>query len=220
MAGRVAAIFDASQPCSPLSVPNAKTALLLLDYQVLVLAHVSDEQTRAKILQAAQDVRFWALSQGMTVYHCLVDIRPGVEPLPISKFAQRWETIHKPRIVGNPGLGNIVDELNPSDAEHEKTTARRPGMLSALSAQDLVDDLKVRGIRSLIMGGLSTSNVLLSTARMATDQGFVTTVVEDVCWDPVPGLHDMLMQHVLPSSAHVATLKGIQQAWTEKGSGK
>ena len=54
---------------------------------------------------------------------------------------------------------------------------------------------------------------LLSTARAATDQGFIVTVVEDACFDPVPGLHGMLCAHALPMTAHVATAGEIRDAW-------
>jgi nicotinamidase-related amidase len=113
-----------------------------------------------------------------------------------------------------PGLGREADILEvrrPSNLE--ATFVRLPGSISALESRGLVEALRAAGIKSLILGGMSTSGCVLSTARAATDRGFIVTVAEDACFDPVPGLHSMLATHVLPISAHVATSREICDAW-------
>ena len=82
-----------------------------------------------------------------------------------------------------------------------------------LLAAGLKDELEARQVRSLIMCGLSTSGCVLSTVRAATDAGYIVTVVEDACADPVEGMHELLMRHALASTAHVATASEIWGAW-------
>lgn len=67
--------------------------------------------------------------------------------------------------------------------------------------------------KSVVLCGISTSGCVLSTARAAADDGYIVTVIEDACSDPVAGLHDVLVQKVLPSQAHVATAEEFQEQW-------
>ena len=48
---------------------------------------------------------------------------------------------------------------------------------------------------------------MLSTAREAADLGFVTTVVQDGCWDYNSESHMVIMENVLPMTAWVVGLQ-------------
>lgn len=62
-------------------------------------------------------------------------------------------------------------------------------------------------VESVVMCGLITSGALVSTAREAADLGFVTTVVEDGCWDYNPDAHRVIIDNVVPMTAWVASLE-------------
>ena len=53
-------------------------------------------------------------------------------------------------------------------------------------------------MRALVVCGVSTSGCVLSTVRDATERGWVVSVVADACADAAPGVHDVLVQNVLP----------------------
>lgn len=82
-----------------------------------------------------------------------------------------------------------------------------------LKSHGLMALLNTRGIKSLVLCGVSTSGCVLSTARAAGDDEFIVTVIEDACMDPVPGLHDTLIQKVLPSQVHLTTAAEFQVQW-------
>jgi len=82
---------------------------------------------------------------------------------------------------------------------------RPPGKVSGMKSDGLTQILQEKGIKSLIMAGISTSNCVLSTARAASDDEFVVTVIEDACCDPIEGLHESMMKHLLPSGSNVIT---------------
>jgi len=220
MATLARAIFSPTEPSSPLSVSPAQTALLLLDYQNLVLARLGP--AAPSVLDAARQMRDWALHRGMPVFHCLIDTRVGAKPQESSKISPRWK-MYEEQLARMPELGREADVLAPaaspdssgSDSEsgREMTVVRTPGVVSALESAGLVGALRERGVKSLMLCGVSTSGCVLSTVRAATDAGFVVTVVEDACFDPVPGLHGMLVTHVLPTTAHVATGTEVRDAW-------
>ena len=142
-----------------------------------------------------------------------MDTKSGAKPDASMKLADRW-SVYEEMLRTKPELGDETPELAvAADSKIEKTLMRRPCLVSVLLSDGLEEDLKRRQVRSLIMSGITTSGCVLSTARAATDKGYMVTVVEDACADPVEGLHEMLVKHVLPTTAHVATVQELRDAW-------
>ncbi|EXJ64255.1 hypothetical protein A1O7_00591 [Cladophialophora yegresii CBS 114405] len=206
------AVLDPSDPTSPLSIPPHETALLLMDYQNILRGLVGDG-VWASITNIAAGLRDWALEKNIRVFHCLIDTSPGTQPPGHTRTATKWKA-YEASFAAAPELGResgLLAVWRPSNLE--ANFVRTPGSISALESHGLAEVLRATGIRSLILGGISTSGCVLSTTRAATDRGFIVTVAEDACFDPVPGLHAMLATHVLPTSAHVATSREIRDAW-------
>jgi nicotinamidase-related amidase len=207
------ALFDPLDPTSPLSASPRETALLLMDYQNLLRTRIGDGAWFS-VTKIASQLRDWALDKNIAVYHCLVDLTgSGTRPPQNMRISSKWK--HYESILdAAPHLGSEADGLvSGAPSWLESTVVRTPGFVSALESHGLLDILKARQVKSLIIGGISTSGCVLSTARAATDRGFIVTVAEDACYDPVPALHGMLVAHVLPATAHVATSKEIRDAW-------
>jgi nicotinamidase-related amidase len=214
MAALGRAVFSPSDPGSPLSVPASQTALVLMDYQNMVLARLGE--AGPSVVNIARQMRDWALVEksGMAVFHCLIDTNPGVAPPARNKLSSRWK-MYEEKLAGQPWLGRETPELATTSGGGGavETFFRTPGLVSVLESTGLMQEIERCNIQSLILCGISTSGCVLSTARAATDRGFVVTVVEDACFDPVPGLHHMLVSHVLPATAHVAMSGEIRDAW-------
>ncbi len=81
-------------------------------------------------------------------------------------------------------------------------TKRRVG---AFSGSDLEIVLRSQGVTSLVLTGIATSGVVLSTPR-AADMDFEITVLSDGCADSDVGVHDVLMTKVFPRQAEVLTV--------------
>jgi nicotinamidase-related amidase len=77
--------------------------------------------------------------------------------------------------------------------------------VSAFSGSDL--DVLLRGIGAgtLVMAGIATSGVVLSTLRQAADLDYRITVLEDACADRDPEVHRVLTEKVFPRQAQVTT---------------
>ena len=211
MSSRIPAIFDAQNPCSPLSVSNSQTALLLLDYQNLAIASLGEDAT--KLVSTAKTMQRWAVENQIKVIHCLVETK-GQTPKPSMKMAGRFKMLQE-KLQETPALGD-EDERLASISADEQFDKRRPGYVSALQGPKLGEILAAAKVKSLILAGLSTSGCLLSTCRAATDSEYIVTVIEDACADPVPGLHDMMMTHVISSTAHVAKGDDLMEIWKTK----
>jgi nicotinamidase-related amidase len=62
-------------------------------------------------------------------------------------------------------------------------------------------------VDTLVLAGISTSGVVLSTTRDAADRDFRLLVLADCCADPDPDVHRVLIEKVLPRQAEVIDLE-------------
>jgi nicotinamidase-related amidase len=66
--------------------------------------------------------------------------------------------------------------------------------------------LRANGIDTLVLAGVHTSGVVLSTVRHAGDLDYRLVVVRDCCSDPGAEVHAMLLDIVIPKQATVVTM--------------
>jgi nicotinamidase-related amidase len=81
--------------------------------------------------------------------------------------------------------------------------------VSAFAGSDLEMILRAQGTQSLVLLGLATSGVVLSTLRQAADLDFTLQVIEDGCADADPEVHQVLMKKVFPRQAQVLTARAF-----------
>jgi nicotinamidase-related amidase len=75
--------------------------------------------------------------------------------------------------------------------------------ISAFAGSDLPGVLSDRGIDHLVLGGIATSGVVLSTVRQAADLDYRLTVLRDLCLDVDDELHRVLCDKVFPRHGDV-----------------
>ncbi|KAF4452169.1 isochorismatase hydrolase [Fusarium austroafricanum] len=194
------------------SAPDAygpsETALLLLDWYSLFVEKIAGPEA-APALNTAVQLRKWAKAQGITVVHCLIDANGT--PYPACKGVERFQ--------GLLGMMKGVEQPEPaelrSDDKSELIFYRVPGHISALKSPGLLEYLKEKGIKSLVLTGLSTSGCVLRTAVTATDAEFATTVISDACADGDQELHKAILDKIIPSRGHVKSSAEFQKDFEE-----
>ncbi len=77
--------------------------------------------------------------------------------------------------------------------------------VSAFTGSDLEVLLRGLGATDLVLAGIATSGVVLSTLRQAADLDFGLTVLADACTDGDPEVHRVLTEKVFPRQADVVT---------------
>jgi nicotinamidase-related amidase len=75
--------------------------------------------------------------------------------------------------------------------------------VSAFAGSDLDVVLRSLDVHSLVLSGIATSGVVLSTLRQAADLDFGLTVLRDGCVDADAEVHRVLMEKVFPRQAVV-----------------
>jgi nicotinamidase-related amidase len=78
--------------------------------------------------------------------------------------------------------------------------------VGAFSTTDLDQQLRARGITTLILAGISTSGVVLSTIRDGADRDYRIFVLADATADFDAEVHDVLMTKIFPRQADVITV--------------
>jgi nicotinamidase-related amidase len=66
--------------------------------------------------------------------------------------------------------------------------------------------LRTRGIENLVLFGISTSGITLSTLRRAFDLDFRCVVLKDACFDADPEVHRVLTEKIFTTQATVVTV--------------
>ena len=79
--------------------------------------------------------------------------------------------------------------------------------ISAFTGSDLEVVLRAQGIRHMVLTGISTSGVVLSTLREAADKDYELTVLSDGCADADAEVHQLLLGKIFPRQADVMTVK-------------
>ncbi|GES63649.1 alcohol dehydrogenase [Aspergillus terreus] len=194
----VTAMFNTTDESSPGYYGATKTALLLLDFHSLFIQKAGG-QNAAAALKVAAEMRTWAKSQGIWIIHALIDT--NAPPYPTCKDSNRLLAIVASMRASG---GEEAPELRP-DSEHDHIFLRRPGYASALKAPVLEEFLREKGIKSLVLTGLSTSGCVMRTAVAATDAEFVVTVLSDGCADGDQSVHDLMLGKVLNNRSYVCT---------------
>ncbi len=99
----------------------------------------------------------------------------------------------------------------PETAIHD-AVAPQPGDLvvrktrvGAFSTTDLDHELRDRAIDTLILAGIATSGVVLSTVRDAADRDYRLYVLKDGCRDRDQEVHDLLVRKVFPRQSWVVS---------------
>lgn len=83
--------------------------------------------------------------------------------------------------------------------------------VSAFAGSDLEVILRSRKVETLVLTGISTSGVVLSTLREAADKDYKLIVLSDACLDADPEVQRVLIEKVFPRQADILTV----DEWTE-----
>ncbi len=82
--------------------------------------------------------------------------------------------------------------------------------VSAFAENSLKMILRSRGIENLVLFGIATSGIVLSTLRAASDLDFKCVVVKDACFDADAEVHRVLTEKVFATQAEIITADALE----------
>ena len=175
-----------------------RTALLIMDMQNGIVARIGEHaESLLSTVAAARDA---ARRAGIPIVYVRVAFREGAPE--VSARNQAFSAL-----VGTVSMDEdrdatrIHDRLAPSSDEVIVTKRR----VSAFAGSDLDVVLRSMDVDTLVLCGIATSGVVLSTTRQAADLDFRLTILHDACADADPEVHRVLVEKVFPRQATVTS---------------
>ena len=189
----------------------AITAFLTLDIQTALVGFYAKEA--AHFLPAATSVLACARNSKATVIHVKVGFRPG-----FPEVSARNRLLSS--LTNNPEYVKMVTSewfnLHPAlDARAEEPVITKT-RISAFEGTDLRILLRSKDVNTLVLFGIITSGVVLSTALEAMDQDYRVLIVRDACVDSDPDLDACLLDRLLAKRADVVTAAEVIELTQKK----
>ncbi|MEU4229071.1 isochorismatase family cysteine hydrolase [Nonomuraea sp. NPDC026600] len=177
----------------------AKQALLVMDVQRVVVDRYPDPAYLPRLGEAIGAAR----AGGVPVIYVVVGFRPGYPEISArNKMFGRLA-----RTMPSAG-GDQATQIHPDVAPEPGDVLVTKRRVSAFAGSDLDMVLRAGDIDHLVLTGIATSGVVLSTVRQAADLDFGLTVLADGCLDADPEVHRVLTEKVFPHQADVTTVAG------------
>jgi nicotinamidase-related amidase len=176
-------------------IDPAKTALLVMDYQYGIVERIDDA---APLLAGAKQVIAQIREAGGHVGYVRVGFADGEAPS--GTMGQR---------IGREAALTMFHADAPATQIHEEIAPLegdivvRKTRVGPFGSTDLHEQLQAKGIDTLLLAGISTSGVVLSTVRDAHDRDYRLIVLSDLCADPEADVHAFLTERIFPRQAEV-----------------
>jgi nicotinamidase-related amidase len=182
-----------------------RAALLSMDLQAGVVSmYVKDEGFIPRVAGVIE----WARGAGMAIVHVRVGFRPGVpEANPRNRFLSALKASPRHQEFFQGESGAIHPALTPAADDLVVTKSR----IGAFAGTDLDLLLRAQGIDTLILCGVATSGVVLSTFLVAVDADYEVLVIEDCCADLEAELHEILLEKHFPRFGTVLSASEFQK---------
>ena len=235
MAMKTFALLDANPypwPFDGAATP-ANTALLVIDMQFDFVGRGGYVDRMGYDLSAVRapigpisKLMARARALGLAVIHTREGHRPDLNDLPANK---RWRS----RRIGADGVGigdpgpngrilvrgepgwQIIDELAPVERE---VIIDKPGK-GSFCATDLELLHNLRGVRHMVLTGVTTDVCVHTTMREANDRGFECLIVSDATGATDRGNHDAALKMVTMQGGvfgAVASSSAVLESWAEQ----
>jgi nicotinamidase-related amidase len=100
-------------------------------------------------------------------------------------------------------LSDAATRIHPAVAPQSDDIVVTKKRVSAFTGSDLDVVLRSLDVESLVLTGIATSGVVLSTLRQAADLDYEIIVLRDACADADAEVHRVLLDKVFPRQASV-----------------
>jgi len=190
-----------------LAVDPKTSALLVMDFQTAIVdgpAFPGDAAAKEALLARTASVIDAARKVAMRVVYVVVGFRAGYP-----EASPRNRSFSAIRASGRFAPGSAGLEVHPAVAPKPDEVVVTKHRVSAFFGTDLDMVLRANDIETVVLCGLATSGVVLSTIRHAADADYRLVVIEDCCADPDPAVHRVLVEKVFARPATVVKAEAL-----------
>lgn len=182
----------------------ARTALLVMDVQRGIVDRFGDGADA--LLERLSNAITASRVAGIMVVYVRIAFREGAPE--VSARNRSFATIAG---MGGFGFDDEATQIHAAVTPQPGDPVVVKKRVSAFTGSDLEVLLRGRGIEALILTGIATSGVVLSTLREAADRDYRLLVLADCCLDGDAEVHRVLTETVFPRQAEVLTAEELQR---------
>ena len=175
------------------------SALLVMDMQSAILSRLPETSA---LLSHVRKAIARAREKKIPVIYVVVGFRPGAPEISpnnkgfVANRSLMTSANMEEMIKVHPDLAPLPGEI---------TVIKR--RISAFTGSDLEVVLRAFSVQHLILTGVATSGVVLSTLREAADKDYRLTVLKDGCADADEEVHRVLTNKIFARQADVVTVE-------------
>ena len=178
-----------------LAIDAKSTALVLIDLQHGIVGMPLSPHAGADLVKRAASLAEAFREKGGTVAYVRVEIG---EVLRHQVDAPMFDP-------SAPPPPPIASQLVPESGYQAGDLLIVKRQWGAFYGTDLDQQLRRRGIRTIVIGGIATNFGVESTARAAFDRGYALIFVEDAMASFSAEMHDFAVQHIFKRMGRVRT---------------
>jgi len=179
---------------SELQLNPKKTALVLIDLQNAIVGMNPVPHTAAQVVENSRKLAEAFRAHGGPVVYVRVDLNDFMT-LPVDQ----------PHNRGDKPLPAAASEIAASAGFQHGDILITKRHWGAFAGTDLEQQLKSRGINTVVLTGISTNAGVESTARQGTGLGFAFVLVEDACSSQNAEHHRFAFENIFPRLTRVRT---------------
>jgi len=194
-----------------LSLDPKSSALLVMDFQTAIVEGFAAD--KEALLARTGSILDAARKAAMKVIYVVVAFRRGYPEANPNNAT--FSTI---KDSGRFVEGSAGTEVHAAIAPRPGDIVVTKRRVSAFSGSDLEVILRANGIQTMVLAGIATSGVVLSTVRHAADADYRIVVVGDCCSDRDPEVHRVLLEKVFARQTTVTTAEAVVGALTARTS--
>ena len=182
----------------------AQTALLAMDFQAGIVSRVPDAD--ALLQRTAAAIAKVRRAGGHVGYVRVAFDEADVEALPARNKMSAHVTAAGHALRSDAPETQIDERIAPQAGD----IVVRKTRVGPFSTTDLDRRLRERGVTTLVLSGIATSGVVLSTVREAADMDYELFVLSDATADFDPDVHRILIERIFPRQGTVLTSEELE----------
>ncbi|MDA8043997.1 MAG: cysteine hydrolase [Actinomycetota bacterium] len=179
------------------------TALLVMDFQAGLLSRLPQAE---ELLRAARQTIDLVRRHGMTVAYVRVAFADGEAP------GGRMGKLVTPELLASVHVDAPGSQIHSHVAPQPDDIVVRKVRVGPFGSTDLDEQLRAKGIDTVVLAGLTTSGVVLTAVRDAHDRDYRVIVLADLTADPDPSVQNFLLERIFPLQAEVITSDELRRS--------
>lgn len=202
----------------PPMIDPARTALVIVDIQIDfaapegLLGRLGLDLTEADAaIGQCERLAAAARKAGVTIALMRVVTRPETDSRALKNFMARRGRAGSEAICRADEAGSDYYRIFPAPGDIEI----RKVLYDSFYGTDFDEQLRARGVDTLVVCGLSTDCCVDSTARAAFHRDYDVFVVSDACAAYEPGLHESSLNAMEKNCVLLTTTGAVEAAWND-----